>query len=223
MRLRFVLDPAVTVELRERLAELWADVTNAGGAVGFVPPVTTADVAPALRQHLVGMAEGTTRLLIGLPAGGGAAGPVATAFFKLNAHPLMGHWLGLSTVMVHPDLQGTGVGRDLLAAAASAAHRVLPGATGIRLGCRGGLGLERFYAACGYQEVGRLPAAIRVADDDYRDDITMWLPLGRGGVAGVAEDRPGTCASLGVSQSGTSQRGTGRWHREPQHESRRGR
>ncbi|MFD5321632.1 GNAT family N-acetyltransferase [Streptomyces sp. NPDC127098] len=180
MRLRFVLDPAVTAELREGLAELWADVTNAGGAVGFVPPVTTADVTPALRQHLVGMAEGTTRLLVGLPAGGddGAGRPVATAFFKLNTHPLMGHWLGLGTVMVHPDLQGAGAGRALLAAAASAAHRVLPGTTGIRLTCRGGLGLERFYAACGYREVGRLPAAIRVAEDDYRDDITMWLPLG---------------------------------------------
>ena len=199
MRLRFVLDPAVTAELREGLAELWADVTNAGGAVGFVPPVTTADVTPALRQHLVGMAEGTTRLLVGLPAGGdgdGAGRPVATAFFKLNTHPLMGHWLGLGTVMVHPDLQGAGAGRALLAAAASAAHRVLPGTTGIRLTCRGGLGLERFYAACGYREVGRLPAAIRVAEDDYRDDITMWLPLG------ADPARAASTASVGAGVGG---------------------
>lgn len=42
---------------------------------------------------------------------------------------------------------------------------------------RGGLGLERFYAAAGYKEVGRVPDGLRLAADDYRDDIMMWLPL----------------------------------------------
>lgn len=174
-RLRYLLDPAVTPALRESLAELWTDVSNAGGAVGFVPPVTTDDVEPALRRHLVGMAEGTTRLLVGCAEGGR---PVATAFLRLNEHRLMRHWIGLVTVMVHPDRQGGGVGRELMAAAASAAHRVDPAFTGIRLTCRGGHGLERFYASCGYREVGRVPGAIKVADDDYRDDVTLWLPLG---------------------------------------------
>ncbi|WP_243745301.1 GNAT family N-acetyltransferase [Streptomyces hainanensis] len=177
-RLRFVLDPGVTPALRDGLAGLWADVVNAGGAVGFLPPVKPADVESALRQHLVGMAEGTTRLLVGLPERGGTGRPVATAFLKLNTHPLMGHWVWLTTVMVAPRLQGAGAGRELLAAAASAAQRVAPGATGIRLTCRGGMGLEGFYAACGYREVGRVPDAIHVGDGEYRDDITMWLPLG---------------------------------------------
>ena len=46
-----------------------------------------------------------------------------------------------------------------------------------RLGVRGGEGTERFYETVGFKEVGRVPAAIRVAPDDHRDDITMWLPL----------------------------------------------
>ncbi|SOD65960.1 Acetyltransferase (GNAT) domain-containing protein [Streptomyces zhaozhouensis] len=171
----FVLDPAPTAELSDAIAALWADVTNAGGAVGFVPTVTPEDVRPALRQHLVGMAEGTTRLLIGANDRGR---PVATAFLQRNTHRLMRHWLSLATVMIHPDWQGRGAGRELMAAAASAARAVEPEVMGIRLTCRGGMGLERFYTSCGYQEVGRVPGAIRVGENEYRDDVTLWLPLG---------------------------------------------
>ncbi|WP_129844077.1 GNAT family N-acetyltransferase [Streptomyces sp. RFCAC02] len=173
--MRFLLDPAVTPALRRDLADLWTDVTNAGGAVGFVPPVTAQDVEPALRRHLIGMADGTTRLLLGHTDAGR---PVATAFLRRNTHPLKLHWVNLETVMVHPAHQGGGTGRELLAAAASAARRVDPAFTGIRLTCRGGTGLDRFYAACGYREIGRQPAAIRVGEGDFRDDITLWLPLG---------------------------------------------
>lgn len=58
-----------------------------------------------------------------------------------------------------------------------AAARSIEGIDAIRLGCRGGLGLEHFYASCGYKEVGRVPGALRVAPGDDRDDITMLLPL----------------------------------------------
>jgi hypothetical protein len=40
-----------------------------------------------------------------------------------------------------------------------------------------GMGTERFYADLGYQEVGRLPGALRIGPDDDRDEIHMWLPL----------------------------------------------
>lgn len=170
---RYTLDPAVTPGFRDDLALLWAEVVNAGGAVGFVPPVTAEEVRKELRKHLVGMAEGRMRLLAGVD---GSGRPVATAFFSVNTHRLMRHWVWLYTAMVHPDLQGQGVGRELMAAAKAAA-RQMPGVCGIRLTCRGGLGLEHFYASCGYQEVGRVPGAIKVADDDFRDDITLWLPL----------------------------------------------
>ncbi len=53
----------------------------------------------------------------------------------------------------------------------------MAGVEAIRLTCRGGLGLERFYASCGYKEVGRIPDAIRVAPGDDRDDVIMLLPL----------------------------------------------
>ncbi|MFE3328610.1 GNAT family N-acetyltransferase [Streptomyces sp. NPDC059176] len=173
MALVFTLDPAVDRDLRDGVLGLWTDVSNADGAVGFVPPVSAEEIRPELVRHLVAMAEGRTRLLVGRDTGGEVA---AAAFLTHNTHRLMRHWIWLYTVMVHPRHQGGGHGRALLAAAAEAA-RGLDGIDAIRLTCRGGTGLERFYASCGYQEVGRVPGAIRVADGDDRDDITMLLPL----------------------------------------------
>lgn len=174
MALTFELDPKFDRSVRDGIAELWADVSNAGGAVGFVPPVSADDVRPELVKHLVAMAEGRTRLLVGYDEDGTLA---ATAFLTHNTHRLMAHWLWLYTVMVHPRHQGRGHGRDLMAAAADAA-RGIDGIEAIRLTCRGGTGADRFYAACGYKEVGRVPGAIRVGDGDDRDDVIMLLPLG---------------------------------------------
>ncbi|MFF4489654.1 GNAT family N-acetyltransferase [Streptomyces sp. NPDC001544] len=173
MPLTFTLDPAVTPALRDGILDLWTDVSNAGGAVGFVAPVTREEIRPELVKHLAAMAEGRHRLLVGHDETGE---PAATAFFAFNTHRLMTHWVWLYTVMVHPRHQGKGYGRDLLAAGEDAA-RGFDGVDAIRLTCRGGLGLERFYASCGYKEVGRVPGAIRVAPGDDRDDITMLLPL----------------------------------------------
>ncbi|MDQ1009097.1 GNAT superfamily N-acetyltransferase [Streptomyces sp. V4I23] len=173
MALTFELDPPGGPALRDGVLELWADVSNAGGAVGFVPPVTADDIRPEWVKHLTAMAEGRMRLLVGRDKDGEIA---ATAFLALNTHRLMTHWIWLYTVMVHPRHQGKGYGRELMAAAAEAA-RGLDGIEAIRLTCRGGTGADRFYTACGYKEVGRVPGAIRVADGDDRDDVIMLLPL----------------------------------------------
>ncbi|MEU9196243.1 GNAT family N-acetyltransferase [Streptomyces hundungensis] len=179
MALTFQLDPPVTPALRDGLLALWAGVSNAGGAVGFVPPVSVEDVRPELVKHLAAMAEGRMRLLVGFDERGAVA---ASAFIAFNTHRLMTHWVWLYTVMVDPLHQGNGYGRDLMTAVADAVRGLDgPGGSGrieaIRLTCRGGTGVDRFYASCGYKEVGRVPGAIRVAEGDDRDDIIMLLPL----------------------------------------------
>lgn len=173
MPLTFTLDPVVGPALHAGILSLWTDVSNAGGAVGFVPPVTPDDIRPQLIKQLAAVADGGTRLLVGHDERGEVA---ATAFLTHNTHRLQLHWLWAYTVMVHPRHQGKGYGRDLMAATEAAA-RSIEGIEAIRLGCRGGHGLEHFYAACGYKEVGRIPDAIRVTPGDDRDDIVMLLPL----------------------------------------------
>ncbi|MFD9035975.1 GNAT family N-acetyltransferase [Streptomyces sp. NPDC059567] len=173
MSLRFELDPSITPEVRDGVLRVWTDVSNAGGAVGFVPPVTVDDVRPELVKHLAAMAEGRMRLVVGYEEDGTVA---ATTFVAYNTHRLMKHWVWLYTVMVHPSHQGKGYGRDLMAAVEDAV-RGFDGIEAIRLTCRGGTGVDRFYGSCGYKEVGRVPGAIRVAEGDDRDDIFMLLPL----------------------------------------------
>ncbi|MEC3996284.1 GNAT family N-acetyltransferase [Actinacidiphila sp. DG2A-62] len=173
MTLTCQLDPVLDAELRDGILALWTDVSNAGGAVGFVPPVTAEDIRPDLERSLAAVEAGERRLLVGRDEDGAVA---ATAFLTYNSHRLMSHWLWLYTVMVHPAHQGKGYGRTLMAAVEQAA-RGFHGIQAIRLTCRGGTGVDRFYAGCGYKEVGRIPGAIRVAPGDDRDDIVMLLTL----------------------------------------------
>jgi GNAT superfamily N-acetyltransferase len=89
---------------------------------------------------------------------------------------LMNHTRILKSVMVHPKHQGKGYGVELMREAERVA-RTLDGVELLYLTCRGGLGLEQFYAKCGYTEVGRIPRALRVTADDYRDEIHLVLAL----------------------------------------------
>ncbi|MCE7078938.1 GNAT family N-acetyltransferase [Streptomyces sp. ST2-7A] len=178
MNVQYETTTVLPPEDAEGLRRLWAEVTNAGGAVGLVPPVTPADVTPLLEEHERQLADGAAELVLGraAPVDGEDTGrPIAVAFLRFNTHALMRHWAWAYRVMLHPDLWGRGEGRRLMAAVADRAGEL--GLHGIRLTCRNGQGLEAFYEACGYKEIGRAPAAIRVAEGEYRDETTLWLPL----------------------------------------------
>lgn len=134
--------------------------------------MTDEEVRPETDRYAQSLAAGRHRLLAGLDSAGRLR---ATAFLGFNTHRLQGHWAWLTTVMIDPSLQRGGHGRALLDAAEEHARAL--GLEALKLTCRGGHGLEHFYASCGYKEVGRVPGGLRVSADDYRDDIMMWLPL----------------------------------------------
>ncbi|MET8277378.1 GNAT family N-acetyltransferase [Micromonospora sp. NPDC005174] len=171
MTLRFVLDPELTPRLRAEIVALWVDASNAGGAVGFVPPVTAADVRTIADPTFAGIADGPDRLLIGYDGDRLAA----VLVFADNRFPLKAHWCVLKRVMVHPDVQGAGYGSALMREAARLGRTM--GHEALHVTVRDGLGLDGFYRRLGYREIGRLPGALRVAPDDDRDEILMWLDL----------------------------------------------
>ncbi|QMU67510.1 GNAT family N-acetyltransferase [Streptacidiphilus sp. P02-A3a] len=173
MPLDFTVDPELTAELRAEIIDLWTDVSNAGGAVGFVPPVTAELVRPTAEKQFAGVAEGLDVLLVGRERPGGRL--AAVLFFEDQRFNLMTHWRMLKRVMVATDAQGRGYGRELLAEAERLARGW--GLSGLRLTLRGGNGLEDFYGRSGYKEVGRVPGAIRTAPGVEHDDVTMWLEL----------------------------------------------
>jgi GNAT superfamily N-acetyltransferase len=171
MGLTFELDPPLTDELRAAVLALWVEVTNAGGAVGFVPPVTAGDVRPTADATLDAVASGRDHLLAGF------AGEelVALLFIVDNRHALKDHWRVLKRVMVAPGSQGRGYGVAIMREATTMAQKM--GFAALQLTVRGGTGTEAFYTRFGYREVGRIPGALRVGAGDDRDEIIMWLDL----------------------------------------------
>ena len=172
MALSFVLDPVLTDDLRERIVDLWVEVTNAGGAVGFVAPVTAEQVRPVADAAFAGVREGLDRLIIGLDG----ERLVALLFIVDHRFALKAHWRVLKRVMVVPGSQGRGYGAALMREAAAVGRKL--GLAAFQVTVRDGHGLDRFYRGLGYREVGRLPGALRVAPDDDRDELFLWLDLG---------------------------------------------
>ena len=157
--------------LRAAMRACWVDVVNAGGAVGFAPPVTADDVEPAL-EHLVEGVHQRGDVLLVLTVGGELAG---FAGLVTSAHVLKRHWASVLRVQVHPRHQGRGLGRALMAGVHDAGRR--HGWEFLHLTVRGGTGTEVFYARLGYREVGRIPGALRVARGDDRDEVSMVRPV----------------------------------------------
>ena len=175
MAITFILDPPLTDDLRATLVALWVEVTNAGGAVGFVAPVQAGDVWPVAEAAFAGVAAGIDRMLIGVDDGV----PVALLFITDNRFPLKAHWRLLKRVMVTPHSQGRGYGRELMLEAQSVGRAM--GLAALQVTVRGGQGIEGFYAGLGFREVGRIPGALRLAPGDDRDEILMWRELGTPG------------------------------------------
>jgi GNAT superfamily N-acetyltransferase len=167
------LGPAEAADsaLHAELLDLWVAVIDAGGAVGFTAPADREAVARTLRGQLRRVREG--RDLLGVLRDGERT--VGMAFLVQSGSPLRRHWRTVLRVMVHPDLQGAGAGRALLEGLHGLAREL--GLEQLLLSVRGGTGTERFYERFGYVEIGRHPAAIRLAPDDERDEIVMLLRL----------------------------------------------
>jgi len=88
---------------------------------------------------------------------------------------LQAHWRTVLRVMVHPESQGSGAGRILMEGLRGSGVDL--GLEQLQLTIRDGLGLENFYGPLGYRVVGRHPRAVRVAPDDYRDEIMLVMDL----------------------------------------------
>ncbi len=157
--------------LREQLLEMWVDVTNAGGAVGFTPPADVPAVARTLDSQLGRVAAGTD--LLGILRQNGTA--VGMGFLVYGGSGLRRHWRTILRLMVRPELQGRGAGRLLLEGLHHTAADL--GLEQLMLTTRGGTGVEGFYERFGYTVVGRHPGAIRLAPGDDRDELTLIFRL----------------------------------------------
>ncbi|QNK80686.1 GNAT family N-acetyltransferase [Nakamurella sp. PAMC28650] len=154
------------------LLNLWERVSEAGGAVGFTVPVDRSAVGAAVSVVIDDLRSGR-----------------AFAFAATRGRDIVGfamvrpgkqttaHTGRISQVMVDPGVQRSGAGTRLVQAVIRLAGEL--GLERIRLGVRDGTGLDGFYRRLGFVEAGRLPAWIRVAPDDDRDEVLMVLEIPR--------------------------------------------
>ncbi|AWK12278.1 GNAT family N-acetyltransferase [Streptomyces spongiicola] len=186
--------------LRRELAECWAAVVNAGGAVIPAdcppPPLVPADVAAAVDHVAERLAPEHCRLLVAALEGsvedsvagseaGSEAGSVAGCeagsvagwlVVRREGHPLEAHCGVLNHVQTRVHLRRRGIGAALMGEARRVAREEM-GLERLKLSVRAGLGLEEFYRRAGWTEVGRWPGALRLAPGDDRDEILMSLAL----------------------------------------------
>lgn len=164
-----VREAGFTSDTRELVLDLWCATNDAGGAVGFLPGASRADVERALAAHERDLVTGdATAVLLRDPV---TEHPIALGFWQRPPNPLLHHRRTAYRIMTDPTRRGRNLGRLLMAAM----HRVAreDGVEIVELGVRGGYGTEDFYASVGYAEIGRLVGGIRVAPGDDRDDISM--------------------------------------------------
>ncbi len=168
---QFTSPGEVTPAMRRKLPVCWAEVTNAGGAAGFpFPPIDETHAAPAVDGILATLAPATHGLLTATTDGE----LVGWLTIRRDTFELIAHWGTLHHVQTRPAVRGRGFGASLVHEARRVARDEM-GLTQLRLAARGGAGLEDFYGRLGWREVGRWPRALRLAADDYRDEVLMLL------------------------------------------------
>jgi GNAT superfamily N-acetyltransferase len=168
-----VIDPDAVSdpELRADLLDTWIAATDAGGSVGFTAPAPVHLVAETLDLALERVAAGKD--LLGVLHNGDRYVGMGLLVSKDSA--LSRHWRTVLRVMVHPKYQGGGAGRLLMDGLRQSAVEL--GLEQLQLTIRDGNSLEEFYGKLGYRAVGSHPRAVRVAPDDYRDELMMVTDL----------------------------------------------
>lgn len=163
-------NPLLDRPLMEGLVDVWTAVSNAGGAVGFVPPVTPAEVWPVAEAAFDRVRAGLDDLVVAYE---GTAGrnPVGFGFVASNEWALARHWATVKRLQRHPERRGQGIGTAVLdeleAAARGRGYRRLV------LTVRGGTGREGFYLSHGFRLEARLPGRLRVAEGEIREELVM--------------------------------------------------
>jgi dUTP pyrophosphatase len=181
-----VRNPLLDDALIEALIGVWTDVSNAGGAVGFVPPVTVEDVRPLALASFERVRSGADDIVVALAGGA----PEAFGFLQTNEFALARHIGTIKRLQRHPRRTGGGVGARVLAELEQAA--LARGLERVVLTVRGGTGREGFYLANGYAIDALLPGRLILAEGVVVDEYHLSKALtaeaaGRGGLPLLVE------------------------------------
>jgi dUTP pyrophosphatase len=166
-----VRNPPLDAALVDALISVWTDVSNAGGAVGFVPPVGTEDVRPLAVASFDRVRSGVDDIAVAFADGA----PEAFGFLQTNEFALARHIGTIKRLQRHPRRSGGGVGALVLAELEAAAGD--RGLERVVLTVRGGTGREGFYVANGYTIDALLPGRLILAEGVVVDEYHLSKAL----------------------------------------------
>lgn len=165
--------PPLSDALRSEMIATWVEVTNTGGGgIGFLPPVSAADVLPTAEELFSKVEKGIAHLVIARDRGGDLVGWLAVVG---NRDHTQGHWAWLKRMHVVPAFQGKGLGDALLEGAIEVCHML--GLSQLYLTTDGQSGPVGFYAARGFIEVGRMPGNTLAIGGQFHDEVYMVRQL----------------------------------------------
>lgn len=171
MSLQVRRNPPIDDALASALVELWVAVTEAGGAVGFVPPVTADTIRPTAQAALARVEAGRDDLAVAFDA----ATPVGFGFLATHDTALKRNWANVVRLQSDPRRRSRGIGGSVLDELEQAARE--RGLERVALTVRGGTGTDAFYRARGYTLDGVLPGRLVVAEGHVVDELHLskWV------------------------------------------------
>jgi acetyltransferase len=165
------LDANQARALVPQLAALLQDVVNAGGTVGFMPPVSSEE-ASAYWLDVVRALEGPWRVLLVARNGPEIVG---TTQLDLCGRSNGLHRAEVMKVMVHPARQSQGIGMKLMQAVELEAEHERR--TTLVLDTREGEPSERLYEKAGFIKAGVIPNYARSSDGTLHSTVYMYKLL----------------------------------------------
>ena len=179
--MQILRNPKLEPALVDALIDVWVDVSNAGGAVGFVGPVESDVVRPIATAAFARVEAGVDDLVVAVDEDR----PIGFGFLATNDLALHGHFATVKRLQRHPQARERGVGSAILAELEAAGRD--RGLERIVLTVRGGTGRERYYQARGYTIDAVVPRRIRVTEGDFRDEILLGKALVEVGDEAIAD------------------------------------
>ena len=160
--------------LRAGIHRVVHDVTELGGAIGYLSPPTKAETDAWLDELLLAVRAGNAAFVVALVDGRAEA----TGLWRRRPDIVFTHTADIEKVMAHPHARGLGLGRTIASALIDNARDT--DIETLALGVRGNNhGAIELYEQLGFREWGRQPNVIEIGNERY-DDVRMSLDLGRG-------------------------------------------
>jgi len=161
-------------QLRAEIHRVLHDVTELGGAIGYLSSPTKTETDAWLDDVLLAVRSGNAAFVVALVD----RRVEATGLWRRRPDTVFAHSADIEKVMAHPRTRGLGLGRLIVSALIDSASdaEIETLALGVRGNNHGAIEL---YEQLGFREWGRQPNVIEVGNERY-DDVRMSLDLGRG-------------------------------------------